>query len=78
VSVRGTAAGTLRGVVIVAASCGPSPVAQSVPVGAGRFQAHLRLPSRCRSARTLRVTVTWRGSSAFAHQTVSRTVAIRR
>ena len=38
----------------------------------------LRLPRGCRTAKHLKLTVSWAGSSAFAKQTVSRSVPIAR
>lgn len=78
VSIAGTTAARFTGRVRMSAACGRSTSTRTVTSSHGRFSGQLPLPRACRSARTAKLSVVWGGSKAFARQTVSRTVAIKR
>ncbi len=75
-SVAGTAVSGFTGKLVVAAACGSHTARRTTTAGHRRFASSLPLPGGCRTARRVRLTVSWAGSSAFAKQSVTRTVAI--
>jgi len=78
ISVAGTTAAKLGGHLSVLAACGRSTRRGSATVRRGRFAAHVGLPAGCgRSSRQVRISVSFPGTTAYAKQSVSRTVAIR-
>lgn len=77
-SVVGTTATGFAGKLVVSAACGSATAKRTTSAHNGRFASKLRLPRRCRTAKRLRLTVAWAGSSAFAKQSVAKTVAIGR
>ena len=76
VSVTGTTISGFAGKLIVSAACGSATTKRTTSARHGRFASRMRLPRRCRTARHVRLTVAWAGSSAFAKQSVAKTVAI--
>jgi hypothetical protein len=76
VSVIGTTASGFAGKLVVSAACGSATAKRTTTARKGRFASSLRLPGACRKARKVRLTVSWAGSSAFAKQSVAKTVAI--
>ncbi len=78
VSVAGTTATGFAGKLVVSAACGASTVRHTTSAHNRRFASSLRLPRGCRTAKRVRLTVSWAGSSAFSKQSVSKTVAIAR
>jgi hypothetical protein len=76
VSVAGTTVSGFTGKLVVSAACGSSTAKRTTAAHNRRFVASVRLPSGCRKAGRVQLTVSWAGSSAFAKQTVARTVAI--
>jgi hypothetical protein len=77
-SVTGTTAAVFAGKLVVSAACGSATAKRTTSAHKGRFASSLRLPRGCRTAREVRLTVSWAGSSAFAKQSVAKTVAIAR
>jgi hypothetical protein len=75
-SVSGTTTSGFTGKLVVSAACGSARAKRTATARKGRFASHLRLPRGCRTARKVRLTVAWAGSSAFARQSVAKTVAI--
>ena len=78
VSVAGTTITGFAGKLVVSAACGSVTAKRTTSAHNGRFASSVRLPRRCRTARKVRLTVAWAGSSAFAKQSVAKTVAIAR
>lgn len=78
VSVAGTTATGFAGKLLVSAACGSATAKRTTSAHNGRFASSVRLPRRCRTARKVRLTVAWGGSSAFARQSAAKTVAIAR
>jgi hypothetical protein len=78
VSVAGTAVSGFTGKLVVSAACGSATAKRTTSARNRRFAASVRLPNGCRKARRVRLTVSWAGSSAFAKQTVAKTVVIAR
>jgi hypothetical protein len=77
VSVAGTTVSGFHGKLVVSAACGSSTAKRTTAARHTRFAASsLRLPRGCRTAKKVRLTVSWAGSSAFAKQSVAKTVAI--
>ncbi len=77
-SVAGTAVSGFRGKLVVSVACGAATAKRTTTAHNRRFASSVRLPSACRTARKVRLTVSWAGSSAFSKQSVARTVAIAR
>lgn len=75
-SVTGATAKGFKGKLVVSAVCGASTAKRTVTAGHRRFASSFALPRGCRRARKVRLTVSWAGSSAFAKQSVAKTVAI--
>jgi hypothetical protein len=75
-SVSGAAAGGFTGRLLLTATCGASTTRRTTTARNRRFTTRLSLPAGCRKAKKLKLTVSWAGSSAFAKQSVSRSVAI--
>jgi hypothetical protein len=78
VSMAGSSASGFTGKLAVSAACGRSTSRRTTTARKGRFASSLALPAGCRKAKQVTLTVSWAGSSAFAQQRVSRTVAIAR
>jgi hypothetical protein len=78
VTMAGTTASGFTGKLAVSAACGSSTARRSVTAHKRRFSSAFDLPGGCRHARKVKLTVSWAGSSAFAKQTVTRTVVIAR
>ena len=76
VSVAGSTAAGFTGKLTVSAACGRSTARRTATPRHGRFASGFRMPSGCRRATRVKLTVSWAGSSAFSKQTVTRTVAI--
>ena len=76
VTAAGTTVSGFTGKLVVSAACGSSTAKRTTTAHNRRFAGSVRLPSGCRTARRVRLIVSWAGSSAFAKQTVSKTVAI--
>ncbi len=76
VSVAGTALAGFGGKLVISAACGSSTARHTTATHHGRFASSMRLPRGCRTARRVRLTVAWAGSSAFSKQSVAKTVAI--
>jgi hypothetical protein len=76
VSATGTTAAGFSGRLLLTASCGASTAKRSTTAKRRRFSATVGLPSGCRTARKVKITVAWAGSSAFSKQSVNKTVAI--
>jgi hypothetical protein len=77
ISVAGTTAAKFTGRVLVQTACGRSTSKARPVIKRGRFTTHLRVPAGCRGAKLLKVAVSWGGSTAWARQSVSRTVALK-
>lgn len=78
VSIAGSSAVGFSGKLAVSAACGSSTARRTVTDRNRRFSSSVALPGGCRRARRVKLSVSWAGSSAFARQTVTRTVAIGR
>ncbi len=78
VSIAGTAASGFNGKLVVSAACGSATAKRTTTARNRRFASSVRLPRGCRTARKVRLTVSWAGSSAFSKQSVAKTVAIAR
>ena len=78
VAVTGTAASGFNGKLVVSAACGSTTAKRTTTARNRRFASSVRLPRVCRTARKVRLTVSWAGSSAFSKQSVAKTVAIAR
>jgi hypothetical protein len=76
VSVTGTAVAGFTGRLVISAACGSATTTRTTTARRRRFASSLRLPRGCRTARKVRLTVAWAGSSVFAKQSVAKTVAI--
>jgi hypothetical protein len=76
VSVAGTTASGFAGKLVISAACGSASAKHTTTAHTRRFAASVRLPTGCRKAKKVKLTVSWAGSSAFAKQTVAKTVAI--
>ena len=76
VSVAGTTAAGFTGRLVVSAACGSATASRTTTTRQRRFASRLRLPNGCRKAKRVKLTVAWAGSSAFAKQSVAKTVAI--
>ncbi|MGH2856826.1 MAG: hypothetical protein ACRDMJ_05015, partial [Solirubrobacteraceae bacterium] len=74
----GTAARRFGGPVQVTVACGSSRAHRRTAVRHGRFSVRLRLPRGCTAGRRATVTVSWSGSAAWANQSVTRSVTVRR
>lgn len=77
-SVAGSTGSGFSGRVTVVAACGRSTARRVATARNRRFTTRLGLPGGCRRARRVKVTVSWAGSTAFARQSVTRTVGIGR
>jgi hypothetical protein len=77
-SVTGAATAGFTGRVLVTAACGSSRTKHTANAKGRRFSASLGLPSGCRTARTLKLSVSWAGSSAWSKESVTRSVVIGR
>jgi hypothetical protein len=77
-SVTGTAGPGFTGRLLLTASCGSSTAKRSTTPKNRRFSARVGLPGSCRTAKRLKITVAWAGSSAFSKQSVNKTIAIAR
>ena len=78
VTVGGRSASGFSGKLVVTAACGSSAVHRTTTDRKARFSSRFALPGGCRRAKRVKLTVSWAGSSAFAKQTLTRTVAIAR
>jgi hypothetical protein len=78
VSASGKTASAFSGRLVLLAACGSSTASHAVTADHGRFSGRLGLPSGCRSARRVKVTVSWAGSPSFATQSTERSVVIRK
>jgi hypothetical protein len=76
VTVAGSTASGFAGKLAVSAACGSATAHSTATARNRRFSSALALPRGCRQARKVKLTVSWAGSSAFAKQTVTKTVAI--
>jgi len=76
VSVTGAAVTGFTGRVLVTAACGSSRTTHATSAKGRRFSASLGLPSGCRHARTVKLSVTWAGSRAWSKQSATRSVVI--
>jgi hypothetical protein len=76
VSVSGRTASGFTGKLVISVACGPSTAKRGTAARNRRFASRFALPKGCRSAKRVRLTVAWAGSSAFAKQSVAKTVAI--
>ena len=77
-SVAGTTAAGFAGKLVVTAGCGSATTRHTITARRRRFASSVRLPSGCRTAKHVKLTVAWAGSTAFSKQTVSRSVPIAR
>jgi hypothetical protein len=75
-SVTGSANSGFRGKLVISAACGSSTAKRTTTAHNRRFSSRFALPRGCRTAKKVKLTVSWPGSSAFAKQTVTKTVAI--
>jgi hypothetical protein len=78
VSASGKTASGFSGRLMLLAACGSSSASHAVTADHGRFSGHLGLPSGCRTAKRVEVTVSWAGSPSFAKQSAERSVVIRK
>ncbi len=78
VSASGKTASAFSGRVVLLAACGSSTASHAVTADHGRFSGRLGLPSGCRRAKRVKVTVSWAGSPSFAKQSTARSVVIRK
>ncbi len=76
VAVAGSTVSGFTGKLAVSAACGSSTAKRTVTARNRRFSSGFALPRGCGHARKVKLTVSWAGSSAFAKQTVTKTVAI--
>lgn len=76
VSIAGSSASGFTGKLAVSAACGSSRARHTTTARNRRFASSFVLPAGCRKAKRVKLTVAWPGSSAFAKQSVTRTVAI--
>jgi hypothetical protein len=75
-AVAGRTASAFSGRLTLAAACGSSTSKRTTTAKKGRFSATMGLPKSCRSRKTVKVTVSWAGSSSYAKQSITRSVAI--
>jgi hypothetical protein len=78
VSASGKTASAFSGRLVLLAACGSSTTTHAVTAGHGRFSGRLGLPSGCRRAKRVTVTVSWAGSRSFAKQSAKRSVVIQK
>jgi hypothetical protein len=78
VSASGRTASGFSGRLVLLAACGSSTASHAVTAEQGRFAGRLGLPSGCRRAKRVKVTVSWAGSPSFATQSTERSVVIRK
>jgi hypothetical protein len=78
VSASGKTASGFSGRLVLLAACGSSTASHAVTADHGRFSGRLGLPSECRRAKRVKVTVSWPGSPSFATQSTDRSVVIRK
>ena len=78
VTVAGATVSGFTGKLVVSAACGSATTRHTTTARRRRFASSMRLPSGCRTAKHVKLTVAWAGSSAFSKQTVSRSVPIAR
>ena len=78
VSVSGKTASVFSGRLVLLAACGSSTASHAMTADHGRFSGRLGLPSGCRTAQRVKVTVSWAGSPSFATQSTGRSVVIRK
>ena len=78
VSVSGKTASVFSGRLVLLAACGSSTASHAMTADHGRFSGSLGLPSGCRRAQRVKVTVSWAGSPSFATQSTGRSVVIRK
>jgi hypothetical protein len=78
VSASGKTASGFSGRLVVLAACGSSTASHAVTADHGRFSGRLGLPSGCRRAKRVKVTISWAGSPSFATQSTDRSVVIRK
>ena len=76
VAMAGSTVSGFTGKLAVSAACGSATAKRTVTARNRRFSSGLALPRGCAHARKVKLTVSWAGSSAFANQTVTKTVAI--
>jgi hypothetical protein len=77
-SVTGSTNSGFSGKLVISAACGSSTAKRATTAHNRRFSSSFALPGGCRTAKKVKLTVSWAGSSAFAKQTVTKTVAIAR
>jgi hypothetical protein len=78
VTASGKTAGAFSGRLVLVAACGSSTASHAMTADHGRFSGRLALPSECRRAKRVKVTVSWAGSPSFAKQSAERSVVIRK
>ncbi|MGN6870968.1 MAG: hypothetical protein ACTHMY_21455 [Solirubrobacteraceae bacterium] len=78
VSASGRTASAFSGRLVLIAACGSSTASRAVTAGHGRFSGRLGLPTGCRRAKRVKVTVSWAGSPSFARHSTERSVVIRK
>lgn len=78
VSASGKTASAFSGRLVLLAACGSSTASRALTADHGRFSGRLGLPSGCRRAKRVKVTVSWAGSPSFARQSTERSVVIRK
>ena len=76
VAMAGSTVSGFTGKLAVSAACGSATAKRTVTARNRRFSSGFALPRGCAHARKVKLTVSWAGSSAFANQTVTKTVAI--
>jgi hypothetical protein len=76
VSVAGSTAAGFSGRLVLAASCGSSTAKRSATARHRRFSANVGLPTGCRKAKKVKITVSWAGSTDFSKQSATKSVAI--
>lgn len=77
ISVAGSTSSKFAGKLSVVAACGRSSAKTSASAKKGKFSSHVRVPAGCKSARTVKITVSWSGSKAWTKQSVSKSVSIK-
>jgi hypothetical protein len=78
VTASGKTASAFSGRLVLLAACGSSSASHAMTADHGRFSGRLGLPSECRRAKRVKVTVSWAGSPSFAKQSTERSVVIRK
>jgi hypothetical protein len=76
VSATGKTRAAFSGHLVLAAACGSSTAKRTTTAKKGRFSGTVGLPAACRKAKRVTVTLTWAGSSSYAKQSITRSVAI--